>query len=441
MNESILSPLQPESSPKLKYFTQVVSCEGGYAGTVAVEHGAIGLFVNELRPSRRSLECVIEIDVPEQSQVSAPFRYRIDLRSNSAIKNLVSSLNNAFGGKREKDGYNWERILNGFIAELSDKIEREQKSADVSDIQFTEPDFLLKPFLQKDSSNLVFASSEVGKSFFALRMAVSLITGQPFLNYECSGGNRSLYIDYEDSQDAYASRLHKICKGLKVEFKDVAPSARYYKPMGSFADNVNIIKHMVISERTNLIIIDAGGDATGGSPSDEQKVLDFFNALEEVPVTKLILHHEPKNILNNGAAFYGSMYWKARSRVAWRLETESEESSMKLIRATIQKRSNLPYQEPFYYKISFDSLALEEFGEENRIPAITLENALHEENGIIENEIIRLLRENESLSASQMAQMLGKDRTTVWRILTSSLKQRVNAVKDGKQVKYSINTL
>jgi len=427
------------AEPKLKFFTQVTKHDDGYAGSVSVEHGTIGLFVSELRPSRRSLECVIEIDVPEQSEVSAPFRYRIDLRSNSAIKNLVSSLNNAFGGKREKEGYNWERILNGFIAELSDKLEGEQKSSDVSDLPFTEPEFLLRPFLQKDSSNLVFASSEVGKSFFALRMAVSLITGDPFLGHECIGGKRTLYIDYEDSQDSYASRLHKICRGLGVNFKDVAPFARYYKPMGSFVDNVNIIKHMVAAEKTDLIIIDAGGDATGGSPSDEQKVLDFFNALEEVPVTKLILHHEPKNVLNEGAAFYGSMYWKARARVAWRLETESEESSTKLIRATIQKRSNLPYQEPFYYKIAFDAFALEDFGNTNLVPAITLNNALHEETGIIESEITKLLRENGELSASQMAQMLGKDRSTVWRVLTSSLKQRVDAVKDGKNVKYSLH--
>src|SRR3990167_2603237 len=269
------------AEPKLKIFTRVEKHEDGYMGTVSVEHGAIGLFVTELRHSRRSLDCVIEIDVPEQSAVAAPFRCRIDLRSNSAIKNLVSSLNNAFGGKKDKDGYNWERILNGFTAELSDRLHEEQRSIDVSTIAFSEPQFLLRPFLQKDSSNLVFAQSEVGKSWFALRMAVSLITGKDFLGNTVDGGKRVLYLDYEDSEDAYASRLHKICRGMGVEFVDVAPNARYYKPTGSFVDNVAIIKHEVITQNIDLIIIDAGGDATGGSPSDEQKVLDFFNALEE----------------------------------------------------------------------------------------------------------------------------------------------------------------
>lgn len=423
----------------LPYETRVVPFENGYVGTVKVKDGAIMFYVREITHSRQSLEAVLEVGVHNKKGKLPPFIQRIDMRSNNAVKNLTTDLNNAYGGKRDTDGYNWSLILNAFISDLSVRIRDSQTPVDVGQAPFEEPSFLLRPFLQKESSNLLFAQSEVGKTWFALKMAVCLATGKPFMGHPCEPGTSTVYIDYEDSQSTFVARLHKLCKGMGVEFKDISHLIRYYKPMGSFKDNVEVIKSFVLRDNVNLLIIDAGGDAAGGSPSDEEKVLDLFNALEEVRATKLILHHEPKYVISEAAAFYGSMYWKARSRVAWRLEVEAQEASSTTVKASIQKRSNLPYYDPFYYEIKFDAMALDDYMAGDSVPAVTLEPVEVSKDGVDTDEmILAMLKQHGELDCKTISELVGKNRQYVNRLLIHGLKNRVETKWVGKQVFYKL---
>lgn len=433
--EKLPSPLYPGE-------IRVISDALGYAARVQVKEGYVYCTLTELSFAKQSIDGVLEIEVDTKNSTKQPFIQRIDLRSSSAIRALVTELNNAFGSKREDNGYNWSLILNGVAAEFSKAIKKSQKPEYLVGVPFTEPTFLLLPFLQENSPNLIFAQSEAGKTWLALRLGVSLITGQPFLGFSSPSGKKVLFIDYEDVRSTFTSRLHKICAGAQVPYNTIAASFPYYKPLGSVRENTEIIRKIVIEEKIDLIIIDAGGDAAGGSPSDEEKVLELFNALDSIEVTKLILHHEPKTVMNESAAFYGSMYWKARTRVGWRLEVESEEDGVKLVKATIQKRSNLPYMKPIYYKTHFNAMSLDGYvgeGEIQIIPAVVFEVTTQQQ---IQDEkptdqaVIEVLEKQGGMTQKQISVFVNKHESVIGRVLREKLQPQglVEQVKDGRSI-------
>lgn len=361
-------PFEETLKERSKDRMRVLKEHGQYVTHEYLPRGDVFFIFSELAFSKHSVDCVLSIEVELPGELLPPYSQRIDLRSASARAGLVTSLNSAYGNK--KDGYNWVLLLNAAFNKVIEAVIKEQQPQSVAQMAYEEVPFLYPPFLQTGVTNLLFAQSEAGKTWFALRLAASVALGAPFMTFPAQGTKKKvLYIDYEDVVRVFANRLHSIASGMQVEFQELAERLEYYKPVGSLRNNVEHLKAMVAKHGYDLIIIDAGGDAAGGSPSDEEKVLDLFNALEEIPCTKLVLHHEPKNIVNEAAAFYGSMYWKARSRVAWRLEVEHEDANRKLIKASIQKKSNLGWVDPYFYELIFDSLAIFEEGAD---PAVKL---------------------------------------------------------------------
>lgn len=365
---STTRPARPKAMPG----DAVVTCEGGgYSAWSPVQKGGVELRFTDMVFSRHSIDCVMRIELRIAGETHPPFSQRIDLRSASARKSLATDLNAAYGNKAQ--GYNWVLILNVAFNKVVEEIQAGQKPLSPSGAAYKPVDFLLYPFLQQNVTNMVFASSLVGKSWFTLRMALSLASGEPFMSYPSAKGKKTLLLDYEDDFSTFTNRLHKLCEGLGVPYEEAARHIYYYKPSGSFRNNVEMVRRMVVDGGFSLCIVDAGGDAAGGSPNDEEKVLDLFNALEEVPCTFLVIHHEPKTVMNEQNAYYGSMYWKGRARVGWRLKHETTEPGGKLIKALLDKNSNIGGMEPFYYWFRHDDEELALLG--GGIPKATLERA------------------------------------------------------------------
>ena len=411
----------------------VLRTPDGFTAYTEVQKAKIYFRFSELSFGKQSVECVLHIELESKEGYSPPFSQRIDLRSASARKSLATDLNSAYGDK--KAGFNWVLLLNVACNQVIDAIQKEQQPVNVENEAYEDLPFLASPFLQQSVSNLLFAQSEAGKTWFALRLALSLATGDPFLTYPMPSGKKTLYLDYEDSQRTFTNRLYNICAGTGKKFKEIAPFIHYYKPTGSFRANTEQTKSMIERLGYDLLIIDAGGDAAGGSPSDEEKVLDLFNALEEIRCTKLILHHEPKYVQSEAAAFYGSMYWKARSRVAWRLQVESEDSGKKLIKASIQKRSNLPYFEPIYYNLEFDALNIFEEHEAPMTLAVRMtkiDASVLSKEKPTEEAIIETLEKEGELTEAQIASFIGRERSVVNRALRGKLQHLIEQKKKGK---------
>lgn len=428
------SPTMP--APQHAGEIRVEKHDVGYIARAQVKDGFVFFYFSELSFSRQSIDAVLEIEIESSKGIRQPFQQRIDLRSASAVSKLTTELNNAYGGKKEQDGYNWALIINGVFTEVSRKIKGNQRPISLRHIAYEDPKFLLLPFLQEGVSNLVFGTSEVGKTWWVERLALSLATGKEFMGFYSPGGKKTLFIDYEDTAKVCASRYRMLCKGLGVVYDDVIDLLPYYKPTGSIRDNVEILKKIVAEEKIDLIAIDAGGDAAGGSPSDEQKVIDLFNALDEIPCTKLVIHHEPKYIQNEQAAFYGSSYWRNLSRVAWRLELETEEQDSKLIKLSIQKKSNLPPQPVVYYRQKFWGVSIDDALEGDGVPVVTFETVTQSQlnrEKPIEEAGTEALEKHGEMSVLNLQDVLGRERSVVFRKLKEMEKKGiVEQVKKGR---------
>ena len=367
----------------------VEKTELGYVTRQPVHNGEVVFTFTELSQSRQKLEAYVEAKIlPNDDKESTPYANRYDVKSPSQQADLVTALNKAFGDNK-RGGYNWTLLTNAAFQGLAKRMLTDTGIVSVIEDKYEEPKFLLYPFLQQDSTNMIFASSETGKSWTALFAAIAIASGKSILGYDAPTEFKTLYIDYEDSKSVFASRLHRLCEGAELDFREVARYVEYMQPMGSVRDNVEVLRRIITENRYSLIIIDAGGDAAGGSPNDEQKVIDLFNALQTLPGTKLIIHHEPKDTSgrDDTSAFYGSMYWRGRSRVAWRLVKQSEDKSGTLIKMTLAKKSNLGHIDAIYYRIAHETrdAAFLNGGRETPRTTITLEE---EPKGTDEREMV-----------------------------------------------------
>lgn len=324
-----------------------------YVAELPIPQGKILIKYSEIMRSRQSFEVLLNITLHHITEGILPsFEQRLDLNSQSAVSSLSTNLNKAYG----KD-QNWVLMLNKAGNALKKLIVQEKRPLMAKE-EIMPVDFLLFPILQKGSANMVFADSEVGKSFFALYMAAIAISGQDFFSFPTKPF-KTLYLDYEDDYDTFSFRLHSVCTGNGIDFSEIRKSIKYHKPDGDMVDEAEIVARMVEEENFDLIIIDAGSSATGGDPLNSTPVIKLFDALERIPCTKLIIHHEGKATegKTDGQAVYGTTFWKARIRVGWRLsclqESKDSDGSEKTIQASMFKGSNLGRQDAFMYRFRF----------------------------------------------------------------------------------------
>ena len=324
-----------------------------YMCGVSIPQGHVKIVYSEILRSRQSFDTVISVQLIHSKEGTLPaFEQRLDLNSASGISNFVTSLNGAYGGKKEN--YNWTLILNRANNVLKQTLLEEKKPINVMGREFSSSSFLLKPFLQENEANMVFGNSEVGKTYFALYMAACAAAKRDFFGNETKPF-KTLMLDYEDSVGSLTNRLHELSRGLEMPFDTLATAIEYYKPEASLKEETEIVAKMVEANGYSLVIIDAGADASGGSPNDETKVLEMFNALNNIPCTKLIIHHEPKNVigLSPENAYYGTAFWRSRCRTVWRLTVEEHDGYKKTVKAVMTKGNNMAPVPPFTYTMTW----------------------------------------------------------------------------------------
>lgn len=399
-----------------------------YIAEVGIPQGRVVVKYSEISRARQSFGAVISVQLISTKEGTMPaFEQRLDLNSASGVSQLVTALNGAYGGKKEN--FNWTLILNRANNALKTAVLEEKKTLTAEGVAYQESPFLLRPFLQKDSANMVFGNSQTGKTYFALYMAACAVLKRDFFDYQ-TAPFKTLFLDYEDSHQTFVNRLHQIANGLRMEPKDILDSFRYYQPEAALKDESEIIAKFVETEGFDLVIIDAGADASGGSPNDETKVLELFNALNNIPCTKLIIHHEPKNVIGVSAenAYYGTAFWRARVRVGWRLTVESDESNEKIIKATITKNSNMAPVSPFVYKMIWGG---QEIGKPSVMFSV-MDNFVESD----EAKIINFLIEMGESTTEQLIEGTSIKRTTLQRKLDTMLgKEMIERRRDEVHVR------
>ena len=85
---------------------------------------------------------------------------------------------------------------------------------DILDYEFTPRGDLVAPWLKEGESALIYAAPGVGKSMFALSLALAVAGGGKYLDWEAPRPYRVLFVDGEMPMDTIKERTELLLKAL-----------------------------------------------------------------------------------------------------------------------------------------------------------------------------------------------------------------------------------
>ena len=85
------------------------------------------------------------------------------------------------------------------------------------------PRAFVVPFrMMRGHVTLTAAAPGVGKSTLAVEEAISLVTGEDFLNLDITEKRRVGLINNEETRDEIERRIEATCQAFKIQFTDIA---------------------------------------------------------------------------------------------------------------------------------------------------------------------------------------------------------------------------
>ncbi len=78
-----------------------------------------------------------------------------------------------------------------------------------------------------------------------------------------------------------------------------------------------------VQQGVGFIIVDSAALACGGNPKDEERAIEYFNALSKLGVPSLTVAHMTKDERDDQHPF-GSIFWHLSARMTWNVKSSSE---------------------------------------------------------------------------------------------------------------------
>jgi putative DNA primase/helicase len=94
------------------------------------------------------------------------------------------------------------------------------------------PEIFLDPFI-KPSLGMIYAPRGIGKTFFALSIALALASGTQFLKFKSSKPRKIVYLDREMTLVSMRERLERIYNS-----QDVKPPEGYFQLVNPFLQEI-----------------------------------------------------------------------------------------------------------------------------------------------------------------------------------------------------------
>jgi len=379
---------------------------------IPIDEGFAVFSYDEPTYSRGEMEAIVKCHVEIPGHAKRVFESRLNVLSGSSCESYARQLTASFG----KD-IKWPLILSEAGAKFKEAY-RESAADDIVnavEIFPEKPKHLLFPFIEEDAANLLFAKGGVGKTYVALRWAMSLASGSDFLGSQPTKTVKTLFIDYENSPGTFKHRLLTLapfCPG----FTDEAESMLFYKNSGGVPlhEMKDVLRRFVVEKGIGLVIVDSAAPACGGAPEDAAIATRYFGALRHIGVTSLTIGHEAK--ADSGDWTFGSVFFTNLARNIWNMKSDAEEGdTVKHLGLTHKKFNNGPLSRPVAIKMSDKGVGIEY---EEDLAYIQASDP--------RPSILGALRTDEDTSLQQLYGLLpnispGTIRTTINRLATAKL--------------------
>ena len=290
---------------------------------IPIEDGIAKFYFRNVEQTKSdSLDVVLSVELLVPGSHPRPFSQRVNLLSGSAMEGLARVLGKSFGRTLP-----WEMLANTAQASLMDYLANRDLSLDLSEVPDEEAPILFAPFLVKDGANLLFGDGGTGKTYFCLRLALSLATGKEFLGYTPQEACGTLFVDYEDNEKTASFRLSRLCAdpSLNLDPKLAKQAIRYLNPQGApLYTIVPAMKKIIREHNIGLILVDSVASACGAEPEKAEAASAYYNALKSLNVTSLSIAHVVKTEGAKQDKAFGSVFWHNLARNTWNIQGEED---------------------------------------------------------------------------------------------------------------------
>lgn len=300
--------------------TKVIDTEEGVDVYIRTEEGdAIFHLTYITRPKIDELNALLVVEFYVPGSVPKPVMLgRVNLFSGSSRNAHATTLRGALG-----KGIKWDILLSTVCLKVDHYLSNKDTTVDLSKIEVNEIPWLLHPFLQEKSANIIFADGGTSKTFITLNMAIALAAGKPFLGFTPKRPIKTLFIDYEDEAVTARYRINMLCKAPNINIDPLfaVENVKYHKPDGILAVSVSAIKKLVHMHNIELLLIDSLSSAAGSGLETPDSANAYFDALSKIGVTSLSIAHVAKSGTeqDDQSHPFGSIFWTNRARNIWNI--------------------------------------------------------------------------------------------------------------------------
>lgn len=181
------------------------------------------------------------------------------------------------------------------------------------------PEFLLDPLLLKGLPTIIFGEKGVTKSYLSLVFYLCLTlpwSDNPLGLTVPTRSVKTVILDWELPGSVAQWNLKKLVEGM-----DLGALPLYHRRCSApLADDIEQVQRYIEELNCEVVIIDSLGRAAGGELSrDTENATRFFNALDKLNVSSLILAQTSKDTQSKRKSVYGSVYFTYYARMIFEL--------------------------------------------------------------------------------------------------------------------------
>jgi hypothetical protein len=249
----------------------------------------VGFGMDHLKESSDGIhaELTVESAAPAHpGRLAGPVR--INLLSARTQVEIASKLEKRINGAVGK--VDWDTLVTYACAVVAKQYREPTPIIDLSQVEAdTSVEYLIPGLVPFDETTVLYGDGESAKSLVALRLALSVVSGQllPWLDRPtrmCS----VLYLDWETNPRTVAGRLRRIALGMEMS----TPQIHYRQCFRILQDELPHVREEISKRNIGLVIVDSIGFAASGALVEDDTARSAMNALRQMsPATRLVVAH------------------------------------------------------------------------------------------------------------------------------------------------------
>lgn len=180
--------------------------------------------------------------------------------------------------------------------------------------------YLLKPFISRTGTTVMYGARGSGKSTFALKLAYAVASGEGIFGEVPIEVGPVLYLDFEDVARPHSFRLSALADG---ELDNLIFHVKITK---SLKDARRLIRKIVRDEGIKLVVLDSVALARAADVSGSEATIKMFKTIEQFGVPILAIDHMTKEdnkrvatgkMDSRESSPIGSQFTESSARLTW----------------------------------------------------------------------------------------------------------------------------